>query len=215
MRNRSRGRSACNGKRDAKPQYLFVVDGETEKWYLQQMISVEKITEFHIRPELPKKKTLASLCEFVKESSKLYDKVFWIIDLDTILKEEKEKKSKSKSPLSDLKKYVSELKDVDNVFIIVNNPCLEFWYLQHYKKTGRFYPQCNDIIKEFKGTELFGYKKTERYYKKSKADIYTKLKPMLAKAINNAKSLGTFDTNQTQKGVTEMYKIFERVNIMK
>lgn len=45
-------------KRVLRPVYLIVVDGETEKWYLDLMKEKESLRHLRIDPELCKKRTL-------------------------------------------------------------------------------------------------------------------------------------------------------------
>ncbi len=68
-------------------------------------------------------------------------------------------------------------------------------------------------FKTIKGSPLSDYNKSEAYYKKKNNDIYKKLKPYLATARCNAKKLGIFDISNMQKGLSEMYVIFDELGI--
>ncbi len=168
-----------------------------------------KLGTISIRPELPKKKRLKELFDYVVENSKDYNQVIWIIDLDTILKEDRERPVGSKSKITELKEYMGELEPIENVFVLVNAPCLEYWFLQHFKESGRFFDNCDKVCDEFKNTILNGYQKTEQYYKRRNADIYQKLKPYKNIAVQNAKKLGDFNIDMPKQGKAEMYKVFE------
>ena len=74
-------------KRKVNPTYCILVDGQTEQWYLQLMKQHENVRTINIKPELFSKKKLQDQYEFVKEYSSMYDKVVWIIDFDTLIKE--------------------------------------------------------------------------------------------------------------------------------
>lgn len=195
-------------KRKGKKKYSFIVDGKTEKWYLQLMKEHENLKNIDIEPALPKKKKLSELEELIIENAKHYDKVIWIVDFDTIIKEEKERKKSGKSKIQKFKKILHKFKNIENIKILVNTPCLEYWYLLHFKNTSKYYSKCESIFKEFKGTILDNYKKTENYYKKTNNDIYQKLKPLKTQAILRSKKLGNFNLKNYESAKAEIYKIF-------
>lgn len=187
-----------------------VADGKTEKWYLQMLKRNERNVRINIKPEIPNKKSLKEQYEFVCELlGKEYTTVFWIIDLDAIIKEEKEAPKGKKSPLRELGKYRRALlKKYPNVVVIINNPCLEFWLLLHFEKTSKYFRTCASAIAELK-KHLNDYEKTQKYYTKENNDIYLKLKPHLSTAIQNAISLGCFDEEDPAKAMCEMELFFQ------
>ena len=79
-------------KPQARKIYSFVVDGECEIWYLQMMRKNEKLLNIHVKPELPQKKKLADQFKMAAELAEESEKVFWIIDFDSIKKETQETK---------------------------------------------------------------------------------------------------------------------------
>ena len=145
-------------KRVPVPSFAFVVDGETEIWYLEMLKRNERGINLRIKPEIPQKKGLDDQFELVCNlASSEYDRVYWIVDLDTIIKESNEAPTGVKTPLTsffEMKTYLSD--KLQNVQVIVNNPCLEFWFLLHLKRTSRYknikiLPEmfrCNQGIKE-------------------------------------------------------------------
>lgn len=160
-----------NNRRKRKPKqvYLIVVDGQTEKWYFQLMKQHENLN-IDIKPELSPKKQISEQFEYVREMARIYDKVFWILDFDTVLKEDKETKKGTKSKATEFNEYKSFLENnFDNVAVFINSPCLEFWYLLHYKYSAKHYSTCNTVVKQIKSWNLLhNYKKTEKYYKQKK-----------------------------------------------
>ncbi|MCH7408176.1 RloB family protein [Belliella sp. DSM 111904] len=75
----------------SSPTFAFVVDGETEIWYLQMLKRNERQLRLNIKPEIPNKKSIQDQFELVENLAESeYSKVFWIIDLDTIIKESRE-----------------------------------------------------------------------------------------------------------------------------
>jgi len=69
-----------------------------------------------------------------------------------------------------------------NVNVIVNNPCLEYWFLLHFDPSGKTYRNCDEVTVKLK-RHLRDYEKSERYFKKKDNDIYIRLKPYLRNAI--------------------------------
>jgi len=121
-----------------KQSFAVVVDGETEYWYLQMLKHNEPNIPFNIKPQILQKKNIKQQYELVTDlSEEEYDKVFWIVDLDVLLKEEREKKS-NPSSLQKFLSYWQQLSKQNKVVVIVNNPCLEYWFLLHFQKIVLF-----------------------------------------------------------------------------
>jgi hypothetical protein len=197
-------------KKIQKPKrrvFSFVVDGECELWYLQLLKQQENLN-IHLEPKLPCKKLLKDQFDLVLNLSEESEKIFWIIDFDNINKETQEAKKGEKTVLQQFKEYCNQISD--NTVVIVNNPCLEFWFLLHYKQTTKYFSTFAEIEKELK-KYLENYQKTEKYFKNSRQDIYQRLKPLLETAIRNAKQAGNFNFDNTHKGISEMYRIFEEI----
>ena len=198
-----------------KPTFAIIVDGECEVWYFQMLKRNERSLTINIRPEIPQKKWLEDQFEIVKKLSSDYDKVFWVIDLDVIIKESNEKLNGVKTPLNELTDYILKIetdRDYDNVIVVINTPCLEFWFLLHYKQTTSYYQNCNSVINLLKN-HIPDYSKTQKFFTKQNNDIYLRLKPHIKTAIQNAKLTGKFKLNIPNKGLSEMYKFFETTKI--
>jgi hypothetical protein len=198
-------------------RFVFVVDGECEYWYIQMLKRNEKAIHISLKPELPQKKKLEEQYNRVVELSKDYDEVFWILDLDVILKETRETSNGMKTPLQELKEYhekITRNKNCKNVKIIINNPCLEYWYLLHFEFTSKYFESYDKLLPALK-KRLTDYEKTEKYYTKQNHDIYTRLKPYLSKAIENANRLKAFDFDAPQSGLSQMQLFFETEAIKK
>lgn len=192
-----------------KPRYAFMVEGECEFWHIQMLKRNEPSLRVDLIPEIPQKKKLKDLYKKVVESSKEYDKVFWIIDFDVLIKESREIKRGAKTPIQQLKEYILKISSkYNNVNIIINNPCLEFWILLHFESTAKFFENCESATKQLK-THLPNYKKTQKYYTKQNQDIYLKLKPFLKIAISNSSKVDSFDFNNTNIGTSQMHLIFD------
>ena len=195
-----------------KQAFAVVVDGQTEYWYLQMLKQNEPNILFDITPKIPQKKNIDQQYELVTTlSEEEYDKVFWIVDLDVLLKEEREKKRNSSS-LQKFLAYYKRLFKNQKVVVIVNNPCLEYWFLLHFRKTTKIFTACSDAEREV-GQYLKGYEKTEKFFKKNNNDIYKQLKPQLKTAISHATALGSFSTQEYKRAMCEMPLLLELVYV--
>lgn len=194
------------------PTYAFVVEGETEIWYLQMFKQHEqrdKNLRINIKPEIPQKKKIKDQYHLVREMAQSeYDKVFWIVDLDVIVKETNEAPKEKHPPLTEFMELRRKLyHEFDNIQVIVNNPCLEFWFLLHFVKTKEYYKNYYEVLSELR-RYLKNYNKTRKYYLRQGKDIYSRLKPYLKDAIENASDLGGFDENAPFKAMCEMNELF-------
>lgn len=195
--------------RKAETTYAFVVDGKSEVWYLNMLKRNEPNLRFKIKPEIPDKKNISQQFELVKELvEKEYPKIYWIVDFDQLLKEARETPIGRENPIQKFIEYQKIINEkYKNVVVITNNPCLEFWFLLHFQRTSRVFSTCAKVENQLK-SHLKDYEKTQRYYTKQDNDIYTKLKPYLKKAIDNACSLGHFDSDKPNKALSEMFLFF-------
>lgn len=178
-------------KRKLKPNYIILVDGESEIIYLNLL----KKQNIKVIPEIPKKKSLKDMYDLFKSKQEEADQVFWIIDLDVVIKENK---------LNDLKNYITHYKKN----IIINNPCLEYWFYLHYKKRGNFNNTCKDVITQLKREDDFF-----KNYSKSSSDIeklVTNLANKISIACDNAKNREC-DLEQLVS-CSQMNKIIEILN---
>lgn len=191
-----------------KKTYAIVGDGDCEKWYFQLLKDKEKLT-INIQPQLLKKASLAKQYEYVKELAKTYDNVFWIVDYDVIERESRECKKGDEKRSAEFARYYKELSSIKNVEILVVNTCFEYWLLLHFKYSKKSYKDCDETGKDLK-KEFPAYEKSEKFYKKSNADIYTFLKPNLSTAISNASKLGKFDIQNPNNPVCEIHRLFDK-----
>lgn len=185
-----------------KTKIAVIVDGHTEYWYLKMVQRNEKSSRVDIKPEIPQRKKLSDQHKKVLELLQIYDKVIWIIDLDVVLKESK---------LPDFLGYKKSLeKKYNNIIIIINHPCLEYWILLHFSSTSPQFTNCGEVEKLLRN-KFPEYSKTEKFYTKQHNYIYLRLEEKLPLAIANAKKLGEFDIETPYKGISEMFKLFEEL----
>ena len=124
--------------------FAFVVDGDTEVWYLQMLKRNERELNINIEPKLPSKKSIPEQFKMVKDLAEDYTKVFWIVDYDVIVKETREAKKGTETSEQLFIKLKEKAEKFDNVIVIVNNPCIEFWFL--LLESNHVYRQNNHII---------------------------------------------------------------------
>ena len=94
-----------------------------------------------------------------------------------------------------------------NVVVVVNNPCLEFWFLLHFEVTTKYYNTCYSAESQLK-KHLKNYEKSIKFFTKQNDDIYLKLKPHLREAIQRSTALGGFNNDHPEKALCEMGLLF-------
>ena len=204
-----------SNQRHIRKTYLILVEGETELWYLSRLKKHEfsrlSNLQINIKPELPISKKFNSLLQEAKQNSKFYDRVYLILDFDVILNEYRNAIDKNKSKLNKLLSFYQNDKN-KNIVILINNPCLEIWFLLHFKNISRVFQKCDDVIDDLR-RDLNDYEKSENYYVRKHPDIYQRLRNDLSTAISNARSLGRFDDKDYEKTLAEMYVLLEDLGI--
>ncbi len=198
-----------------KDVFAIIADGETEVWYFQMLKRNEPYLQINVEPKIPQKKRLSEQYKEVIELAEDYTKIFWIIDLDDIIKKSNETKKRDKTKIQELKEYLKELEKekFKNVITILNNPCLEYWFLLHFEKTAKHFPKCSSSVKQLK-KYLKDYTKNQKYFTKQNNDIYLKLKPKLSTAIKNSKSVHRKNLNDLDRAICEMSLFFETKEII-
>ena len=189
-----------------------IADGQTEKWYLENVKAHYRhdiLKGIRIEPQLPQKKQIEELVNLAKgKVQEGYPTVILIIDFDEILANVNEF-LRFKQFHSD---YCNTEHDnwITNVILVVNQHCLEYCYLLHFKQTDKFYSTYDDLKNDLT-KQLLGYAKSKDYYC-STPDIFTQLggEKGLSDARNNAKPFLPFDIRTCrEKGVSEMSRIFD------
>lgn len=209
----------CN-PRQPHDAIALVVDGQDEKWYIDRVKAhypCNALKSIRIRPELPERKKVQELFDFAENKlNEEYTYVVLIIDMDEPLKD-----SKEFNTFHDLyEKYVAAHNNslvgrqktkygwMNKLLLIVNNPCLEYWYLLHYRKTTKFFADFAELQTELRRIpELSQYKKCENYYN-CHPDIYIRLERNngLTNARNNAVPFNI--SNCKTQGCSEMNLMF-------
>lgn len=199
----------------------LIVDGKDEMLYLAKVkehYPCSDLKNAKIKPELPSHKKVEDLFDLAKAKlDEDYSYVILILDLDEPLKD-----SGEMSKFNELyQKYLLAKENIlsgqqikkygwmKNMLLVVNNPCLEYWYLLHFNKTTKHYPDFAAMYPDLKKIPaLANYSKKEAYYN-NHPDIYERLggDSGLKKARENAVHFD-FDTCNSQ-GCSEMNCIFD------
>lgn len=197
----------------------IIVDGEDEEWYINKVkecYPCEKLKQIKVKPELPTKKNVQEQFNFAQKLlGEEYSFVILILDLDKILKEKKDGGKGVKEFEYFANSYNNYInikagqgsranKWMNNLLVIVNNPCIEYWFLLHYKQTTKFYEDGDSLISELKRIpELKDYDKNETYIK----SLYKKLESRLPNARKNTKEFCLQECEN--EGCSEMNKMFD------
>lgn len=207
--------------KQAHAAIALVVDGKDEKWYTNRVkdhYSCNALKGIKIKPELPDQKKIQELFDYAKSKlEKGYTFVVLILDLDEPLKDSKEfmkfKELYEKYLCAQNNSLVGRQKTnygwMKNILLVVNNPCLEYWYLLHYRKTTKFFANFAALCPELhKIPELAQYEKCEAYYN-CHPDIYERLAKN--NGLENArKNARPFDLdNCKSQGGSEMNLMFD------
>ena len=210
--------------RIAKPAIVIIVDGDDEKWYISQARDYypnNAVRSIKIKPEMVQHKRCRDLFESAHQKlDEGASSVFLVLDLDTIRKDAKDMidfhnlysqyiivKSGNKSRKN---------KWMEKLTIIVNNPCLEFWYLLHFKPTTKFYNDFCAIRKDIrKINALSDYDKSQEYYYNA-PDIFTRLGGLkgLETARINSNGISFNVSKCNQSGISEMSLLFNFFDLL-
>lgn len=157
-----------------KPAIAVIGEGITEQIYFAQLKQYEEIN-FTLKPALPKHSSIKSIVDKAIELiEKEYDHVFCVFDLDEV----------NRNPVI-RKEYERLKRDYanDRISFIENNPCMEFWFLLHYRRTNRQFENYNQLEKTLK-QHIPDYEKTKKYL--TAKNIYAFLKEHQSTAKENA-----------------------------
>lgn len=199
-----------------RQNYAIVVDGECEFWYIQMLKRNERAINVYLEPKIPQKKKISDQFNKVIELAEEFTMVFWIIDLDVVLKESRETKKGNRKPIDTLKEHINSIERRENIKLIVNNPCLEYWFLLHFQFITRHFKSCQSLVRKLKTQNgLSNYEKTKTYYTKQNSDIYLRLKSNLGTAVANANRLSEFDIDNPDSALSQMQFLFESEELKK
>lgn len=148
-------------EKKTKYQVAIIGEGPTEWHYFNDMKQVKRFP-YKITPDLPKHSDYK--CIFSKAKKLVnegFNLVFCVLDLDVFKADAKKEE-----------KYINEknkLEKNDRIIVCETMPCIEYWFLIHYKKkySSKIYPNYSSLEKELK-KYLPKYEKSNEYLKKIK-----------------------------------------------
>lgn len=194
----------------------ILVDGDCEQDYLNSIRTKEPYKSvffsqrIKIAPDIPKYSSVESQYHTVCEALNNYDRVLWIIDYDKVNENTQKQKHKSITDADKFKKFsksflkMTEFKKYSGkeVFVLINNPSLEFWYLLHFENTSKLYVDSKSAEKAL--VNYFPeYTKDDEKIRKG---IFNLLHERLPTAISNAQLLKEDNTEVGAR--SDIYKIF-------
>jgi hypothetical protein len=97
-----------------------------------------------------------------------YDEIFCVIDIDEHQTDQAIQKARD-----------------NDLSMIISNPCFEYWYILHFRKTGKSCPRhklCSELNNELKQRGC-------KAYNKSGCDFFDQIYPLTETAIKNAKDI--------------------------
>ena len=189
--------------RKARPVWAIIGDGFSEKIYFESLKTYENLPHLTIKPELPGSRKGGEFMGVFEKAGRLfdegYDRVFCLIDMDTVLANGK------------LVNFQSEKVKIERRggTVLECNPCFEVWFLLHFQKTGRPFDDCDEICRMLRKEVGFENYSKEKLYHQSQ-NFYEKLNPFLSiAAVPNAMFLEQNREIQSPKYPRcEVYKLF-------
>lgn len=208
-------------RRSAEKSIAVIIDGKDEKWYLETIkehypnMAMKKAT---IKPDLPQKKSVEELFALPQQKLAMEStQVILILDMDSIIKDHQEferfrvyyEKYQKSTQGTLTPREKAKYGWMKSLVLIVNTPCLEFWYLLHFSNTRVFFPDFSTMeatLRKLPGLEE--YDKSEGYYKKS-PNIYDRLGREEGILIARKNAIPFSLEEAKSKGISEMNKFFD------
>lgn len=127
------------GNRLIHSSFVVLGDGLSEQYYLKHLKELRKY-KYSIRPSLFSSITIELAEEIIDELlSGDCNQIVYLTDYDTIVNQGKEDKFDAL-----VKKYSGR----EEVLICETMPCIEFWFLLHFRKTTREFCDANQAFQE-------------------------------------------------------------------
>ncbi len=195
-------------KYEEKKAVLIVGEGKnTEKIYFNQYKKSKKFNKVSITVKSAGNTTDASgivkyACNLQERHDKeIFEKIFCVIDMDVTAKDKTVENNFTKA------KVLAKKCKID---LIISMPCIELWFLLHFKFYNKPETNCKNIIDELMEFEK-NYSKSESNLEK--IDFYNKYSDNLIIAIDNAKKLDSKNNYKYKEvyPVTYIYKIIEAI----
>jgi len=170
--------------RPFKNTVLCFCEGETEKVYLT-CLKKDRYKNVHIelKPQISNagfKNIFYDIEQLLAEPPETnYKYIFYVLDMDVIYGDNRINEYKNQ------KKSVESLDQAkERLTIIESRPCIEFWFLLHYKNTDKCFVNCDEIIVEL-CKHIPEYCKNQNYI----TSLYKELKNKLETARQRSEAI--------------------------
>lgn len=161
-----------------KISVAVIGEGPTEWHYFNDLRQTERL-RFSLKPSLPKSSNFRSIIQKAKQFAREgYDYVYCVIDLDYIMNDATNQSNYSRLKENTRRQY-------QNIEFFECMPCIEFWFLLHFRKTTRIYRSYREIKPDIE-VEIENYDKSEGFLKNFKIYQHLKANDKLPVAIENA-----------------------------
>lgn len=181
----ARRRKESKGKK-INPTLFVFCEGETEEAYINLLKSLYRIPSIHIHPKIGGNNITKEYIKNYKKDKPTHEKDlnFLIYDLD-------------------VPTMIRRLSKIDNCELLVSNPCIELWFLLHYK---------NQTAKTNNAHCYRELENRNKSYKKGAIDqkLKTKLISKKDDAVKRAKSLTEFENPSST-----IYKLIDILDNLK
>lgn len=161
-----------------KESIYVIGEGLTEKYYFQHLKKLKGYSCV-VRPRFFSSKN--SIYYIEKRTNELL-----LADVTVICAFDSDVAQRNKEERERLRNFIAEFKNNEKVIICDSLPSIEFWFLLHFKRTNKHFPNYNAIRNELRNY-IAGYDKTEKFLLQDKW-----VKTLINKqdiAIKNGKSL--------------------------
>jgi len=177
----SRKRAASKGK-EINPHFWVFCEGETEKAYVLFLRSLYRI-QIDIIPKIVGNKVTSMNIRKHKQGQPVLEK-----DRDFLMYD------------ADVPEVLEKLKSIQSATLIASNPCIELWFLLHYKNQV-INTTCKECIHELCNRDRNDYKKGIIDIK-----LKSKLSENLNEACKRAKKLTLFENPSSN-----LYELIEEL----
>lgn len=181
----ARKRRQPKGKK-INPTFFVFCEGETEESYINLLKSTYRIPSIHIHPRIGGNNITSDYIKNYKKNKPSHEKDinFLMYDLDVVT-------------------MLERLSKIDDSVLLVSNPCIELWFLLHYKN------QTANINNTKCCREMTNRNRT---YKKGIMDskLKEKLTTKSSDAVKRAKNLKKFNNPSST-----VYRLIEALNDLK
>ena len=194
-----------------KNTVLCFCEGETEKVYLT-CLKKDRYKNVHIelKPQISNadfEKTFKDIKhQLAKPKKTNYKYIFYVLDMDAIYNQNQiDEYNRQKERIKSL------VQAKERLTIIESRPCIEFWFLLHYKNTDKCFVNCDEIIVEL-CKYIPEYCKNQNYI----ASLYEKLKDKLETARQNSEAICKKErVDNEDYSYTQMHKLIQILDDLK